>query len=174
MTGDVDQALFEGLFGRAIEVDATLAATLKTHGYDGSRAVDRYPGHVLAACIEAARAHVHPGLPAEEGLRQLGQAFVKGFRETILGKVVTTALPILGPARFLPRLPGRFRSIRSDATVVVEVTSAQTATLVFSDPLPLGPFFAGVLDGALRVAKAEDPKVTLTPTASGYRLDVSW
>jgi uncharacterized protein (TIGR02265 family) len=174
VTGDVDQALFEGLFGRALTVDATLAAALRGHGYDVSRPLDGYPGRVFAACVEAARAHLHPSLPHEEGLRLLGQAFVKGFRETILGKVVTTALPILGPANFLPRLPGRFRSIRSDASVVVEVKSPSSATLVFTDPQPLGGFFAGVIEAALRVAKAEQPVVRLSSTPSGYRLDVTW
>lgn len=174
MSGDIAQALFEGLFGRAVEVDATLAAALTAKGYDPRRPLERYPAAVFAACVEATRVHLHPSLSREEGLRLLGQAFVRGFRETILGKVVTTALPILGPARFLPRLPGRFRSIRSDATVVVEVTSAQTATLVFTDALPLGPFFAGVLEAALRFAKAEHPKVVLSVTPTGYRLDVSW
>lgn len=175
MSGDVDQALFEGPFKRALEVDATLASALLAHGYDTSRPVHhRYPGHVFAACVEAARAHLHAEVPPDEGLRQLGLTFVGGFRETILGRVVTTALPILGPARFLPKLPGRFRSVRSDATVVVEVTSPHTATLVFTDPLPLGPFFAGVVEAALRLAKGEQPTVALTPTPSGYRLEASW
>lgn len=175
MSGDVDQALFEGLFGRALEVDATLASALMTHGYDTRRPLHaRYAGQVFATCVEAARAHLYADVPPDEGLRQLGLAFVGGFRQTILGKVVTTALPILGPARFLPKLPGRFRSVRSDASVVVDVTSPHTATLVFTDPLPLGPFFAGVVEAALRLAKAQQPTVALTPTPSGYRLDASW
>lgn len=174
MSGEVAQALFEGLFGRALEVDATLSAALLARGYDPKHPQDRYPGSVFAACVEAARAHLHASRPVEEGLRLLGQAFVGGFRDTILGRVLTTALPILGPARFLPRLPGRFGAIRPDATVVVELTGPQTATLVFTDPLPLGPFFAGVVEAALRVAKAEQPKVTVSSTRTGYRLDASW
>lgn len=170
VSGDVDQALFEGLFRRGLTLDEALAASLEVHGYDASRPRPRYPGHVFAACVEAARAARHPSLPVDEGLRQLGAAFVTGFQETILGKIITTALPILGPARFLPRLPVRFRSLRTDATVVVDVTDANSATLVFTDPLPLGPFFAGVVEAALRLANAPSPSVTVNLVPGGYQL----
>ncbi|MBL8921403.1 MAG: DUF2378 family protein [Myxococcaceae bacterium] len=174
MTGDINHALFEGLFRRALTPDAALEGALKACGYDLRRPVDRYSGQVFAACLEATRAHLHPDQPAEEGLRALGRAFVSGFQQTILGKVVTTALPILGPARFLPRLPARFRSIRTDASVAVELTGPASATLMFTDAQPLGPFFAGVIEAALRLAKAERPVVALQPAPDGYRLDVSW
>ncbi len=174
MGGLVSQALFEGLFGRGLTVDATLDGVLRQHGYDTKKLLDRYPGPVFAACVEAARAHLHGDVPVEEGLRALGRAFVGGFRQTILGAVATTALPILGPARFLPRVPGRFATVRPDASVSVEVTSPSTARLTFVDPLPLGGFFAGVIEGALRLAKAPSPQIVLVTQPGGYRLEVSW
>lgn len=168
---DVSQAIFEALFS---EADATLAEALGRQGYDVKAPKTRYPGAVFAACVEAARAHLHPTLPTDEGLRALGRAFVSGFRKTILGRVVTSALPILGPARFLPRMPARFASIRSDATVTVELKGPTTARLTFKDPLPLGAFFGGVIEEVLRFARSPEPRVSVTRTSSGYLLDVSW
>lgn len=162
---DVDNALFEGLFVRALEVSGPLADELVRLGYSSS---------VLVACLQAAHRVLAPGSSEAEALHQFGTRFVEGFRQTILGRVATTALPILGPARFLQRLPGRFRSVRHDASVTVESTGATAAKLVFTDPAPLGPFFAGVVESALRLSGAAAPRVEVTTTPTGYVLSARW
>jgi uncharacterized protein (TIGR02265 family) len=170
----VNEALFEGLFCVALDVSGELEAELKRHGYDRRKPKPSYDGAVLLACLTAARKHLHPTKSEDEGLRALGQSFVQGFRKTVLGGVLTAALPFLGPARFLPRLPGRFASLRSDAKVTVEMKGPRAATLSFSDPLPLGSFYAGAIETALGVAKAESPKVVPKVVPGGYLLEASW
>jgi len=171
---DVSEALFEGLFARAVPRSTTLEVELRRLGYDLQHPLAGYPGPVFSACLEAARVELFPTRPPDEGQRALGLAFVNGFRETILGRVVTTALPILGPARFLPRVPGRLGSLRSDATVSVVVSGATSSTLHFADPQPLSSFFAGVIEGALVYSKACAPRVAVTLEPGGYRLDATW
>jgi|JI10StandDraft_1071094.scaffolds.fasta_scaffold42712_3 uncharacterized protein (TIGR02265 family) len=171
---DVDNALFEGLFVRALAVSGPLADELAALGYDLKRPQPRYPASVLVACLGAAHRGLAPELEEGEALRQFGTRFVEGFRQTILGRVATTALPILGPARFLQKLPGRFRSIRHDASVTVEATGAHSARLVFNDPVPLGAFFAGVVESALRLSGAASPKVEVTSSATGYSFVATW
>lgn len=170
---DVSEALFEGLFARAVPRSTTLEVELRRLGYDLQHPLAGYPGPVFSACLEAARVELFPTRPPDEGQRALGLAFVNGFRETILGRVVTTALPILGPARFFPRLPGRLASLRRDASVVVEVKE-HAATLTFTDPLPVAHFFAGVIEGALGLARASAPRVVVVVLPNGYRLEASW
>lgn len=171
---DIDNALFEGLFVRALEVSGPLVDELARHGYDLKQLQPSYPAPVLVACLRAAHRELAPTLDEGEALRQFGRKFVEGFRQTILGRVVTTALPILGPAMFLQRIPGRFRSIRHDATVTVEATGPGSATLVFTDPAQLGDFFAGVVESALRLSGVTSPKVEVHPSATGYSLLASW
>lgn len=171
---EVSQALFEGLFARAVPLSPELARELKQCGYDVEHPEAGASGATFAACIEAARLSIHATKPADEGQRELGRAFARGFRETILGRVVTTALPILGPGRFLPRVPGRLASVRRDATVVVKVTGPTSASLHFVDPQPLSSFFAGVIEEALRFSKAREPRVVVTLEPGGYRLDATW
>lgn len=173
-TPGVDYALFEALFNRALDVSGELEAELKRLGYDRRHPVAKYDGAVLVACLAAARRATCPQLDETAGLRQLGRRFVDGFRETILGRVATTALPLLGPARFLPRLPGRFRSIRADASVTMELTGPRSGRLVFVDALPLADFFAGVIEGALHFAKAEAPRVEPRAVSGGYVLELGW
>ncbi len=171
---DVDNAMFEALFQRLLVPSAALASELARAGYDTKVPVPRYPGPVFAACLDLARQHVVPQLERDAGLKELGRRFVAGFRQTILGRIATTALPILGPARFLPQVPKRFASLRSDAHVVCRITSPQSAELSFEDPLPLGPFFAGVIEAALDVARARNAQTQLRPTPSGYVVDARW
>lgn len=172
--GSVDNALFEGLFCRALDVSGPLEEELRRLGYDRQRPVARYEGAVLAACVAEARRATYPALDEAEGLRQLGLRFVDGFRQTILGRVATTALPLLGPARFLPRLPGRFRSLRLDASVTVELLGPASARLQFVDPLPLAHFFGGAVEGALKLGGAKTPRVEVTPGTGGYALTATW
>ncbi len=171
---EVDNALFEGLFVRALEVSGPLTNELARLGYDVKRPQPGYPASVLVACLGAAHRALAPDRDESEALRQFGTRFVEGFRQTILGRVATTALPILGPARFLQKLPGRFRSIRHDATATVESTGARSARLVFTDPVQLGPFFAGVVESALRLSGAASPRVEVIPSATGYVLMATW
>lgn len=171
---DVDNALFEALFGPPKELPTGLETEFVRLGYDRHRAIGRYPGDVFERCLRAAASALHPTLTVELGLRKLGQQFVGGFRETILGRVATFALPMLGPARFLPRIPSRFASIRTDATVKVTLAGPNTATLDFTDPLAVGPFFAGVIESALHLAGAATPHVELAGRAGGYVLTASW
>lgn len=170
----VDNALFEALFTRGLDVSRALEAELKQLGYDRQRPEARYPGAVLVACLEAARRATYAGLPEAEGFQRLGRHFIEGFRETILGRVATAALPLFGPARFLPRLPGRLRSLRDDVVVTVEVTSPRTARLSFADPLPVAHFFAGVIAGALEVGGGSAPRVEVSGAPGGYVLLAQW
>ncbi|MDP3235759.1 MAG: DUF2378 family protein [Myxococcales bacterium] len=174
MTHEVSHAMFEGLFARAVTVSAELARELKACGYDVKNPDTGASGAVFSACVEAGRRSVHPTKSPDEGQRELGRAFVRGFRETILGRVLTTALPILGPVRFLPRVPGRLASLRRDATVTVTVTGATSASLQFADLQQLSSFFAGVIEGALLYSKARSPRVVVTLEPGGYRLDATW
>jgi uncharacterized protein (TIGR02265 family) len=171
---DVDNALFEALFSPPKELPASLEAEFLRLGYDRHHAVGRYSGEVFARCLHAAAGALHPTLTVELGLRELGHEFVAGFRETILGRVATFALPMLGPARFLPRLPTRFASIRTDASAKVMVAGPNSATLDFTDPQPVGPFFAGVVERALHLAGASAPHVAVTTRVGGYVLEASW
>lgn len=170
----VNQALFEGLFVVALDVSGELAAELVRCGYDRRKPQPSYDGKVLVDCLQAARLRLHPMLDEEQGMRALGSSFVHGFRKTLLGGVITAALPFLGPARFLPKLPGKFASLRNDARVTVEMTGSNSATLTFVDPHPLAGFYAGAVETALRLAKAEAPRLVPKSGAGGYVLEASW
>lgn len=173
MSGDIDQALFEGLFCRALNVSGALEEELRALGFDRRKQTPRYSGAVFVKCLDAACRSTLPTVELGAAQRQLGLRFVEGFRQTVLGKVVTTALPLLGPARFVRQLPGRFAAIRSDATVQIDSVTATGARLDFIDPLPLGHFFQGVLEGALRFARVKG-QVALIQISTGYALELSW
>lgn len=171
---DIDHAMFEGLFVRALSADGAFAAELARVGYDTKAPAGSYSGPVFLQCLDLACGHVLPGQSRDEALRELGRRFVSGFRQTLVGRIATTALPLVGPARFLPQVPRRLASLRHDARVECSLTGPTSAALTFHDPLPLGPFFAGVLEAALRVAGATTPRTVVTARPDGYVITATW
>lgn len=169
-----DNALFEALFERALEVSPELEKDLKAVGFDRQRPRARYPSRVLFDALEVARRHHMPMHQPDDGMRQLGHAFVSGFRETILGKVMTAALPLLGPRVLLSKVPGRLQRLRSDMAVELKTLGEGHFAFDVRDPVPVGTFFAGVVQAALGIAGAKDVKVGHAVRPGGYTLDITF
>lgn len=167
-----DASLLEGLFGPAIDVSPELAAALAEKGFDRRRVRPRYSDRVFEDCLEVGWRHRFPTLPREQAFHALGRGFVEGFRQTILGKVLTVALPLVGPNTLLNRVPGRLRGLRADMVVSLGAAGEGRHTLVVRDTVQVGDFFAGVLETALGLSGAK-ASVTCTLRPDGYVLEVT-
>jgi uncharacterized protein (TIGR02265 family) len=174
MRESVDYVFFEALFVRGLEVTGPLEQAMRERGFDRRVPQARYEAKVLEECLELARAAHLADLSAEDGLRELGKRFVIGFRETLVGTVLTAALPLLGPRRMLEQVPKRLPRVRSDLELTLESGSGDVRVLRAKDSRPkLGAFFAGVIQQGLEVAGARGHSVRLEPLADGYRLHVT-
>lgn len=167
-----ENGLFEGLFIRALDVSGPLADELKAAGFDRQRPRPKYTSEVFRDCLEIARRHRFPELSREKGLHELGRAFFGGFRKTILGSVMTTALSVLGPRTLLTKIPGRLKRLRSDIDAELQKKSDQEFVLAVQDPVEVGDFFAGALEEGLRLAGATDLELTSQPRPGGWSLTI--
>ncbi len=167
-----ENGLFEGLFIRALDVSGPLEAELKAAGFDRQRPRPKYTSEVFRDCLEVARRHRFAELSREAGLHALGRAFFGGFRQTILGSVMTTALPLLGPRLLLTKIPGRLKRLRSDLNTELEKKSDREYVLAAQDTMDVGDFFAGALEEGLKVAGAKQLQVTSHPRPGGWSLTV--
>src|SRR4051812_5671199 len=96
--GLVDQTAFEGLFVRALRLEASngaFVADLAAVGYDPRAPLAKYPAKVFHDALRVACRHEYPGMPEDKALVELGRRFIDGFFATIVGKLVSTMLPFL-------------------------------------------------------------------------------
>ena len=143
-----DISVFEGLFVRALPPDEKLTATLRALGYDPSKPQIRYPTRVWREALDAARRHHYPELPAEEGLRLLGRRFIDGFFNTIAGRFMAVAMPLIGPAAVIKRMPRYWAAVRTGVSIDVQQEGERLFRITYRDTNPAPDFYAGIIEGA--------------------------
>lgn len=169
-----EYSVFEGMFVRALRPEGGFAEELKRAGYDVERPQLRYPTTVWKQAVNIARRHVYPALPTEEADRALGRRFVEGFFNTIAGKFVQVAIPFVGPAGTLKRLPKYYKAARSHVRIEVIQEAPTRFRVVYVDPFPLPDFVAGMIEGTTRFLAAHPLVDVLQRSACGFELLVRW
>jgi uncharacterized protein (TIGR02265 family) len=167
-----DNSAFEGLFQRALKPDGAFADELCAAGYDLRRPHPKYPTRVWRACLEIALRHAHPGKPREEGMRALGHAFIAGFFDTIIGRLVAVALPLLGPERITQKFPKYWEATRPGVKIETIVENPNRHRLLFRDPHPMPDFVAGIIEAALQRAGKNIRVEVGMRTAIGFEIVV--
>jgi uncharacterized protein (TIGR02265 family) len=159
----IDAALFEGMFVRAFHPDGELVAELRTIGFDLARIQGRYPVSVWRKALDITRRRLFPDRSEERGLRALGNLFIEGYFDTIIGRVISVPMKFMPPERVIQRMPKNWAAARPDVKITQPVKEAPTRWRVhFHDEQPLPGFFAGVVEGASRrTSRKEGINVTV-------------
>lgn len=168
----VDNSMFEGLFQRALKPSEAMSAELRSAGYDPKNPQARYRPEVWRNALEIARRHEFPTLPHDEGLKALGRRFVDGFFQTIIGKFVAVALPMLGSSMMQRRVPSMFKMARKDLDVSAVEESPNRYRLIFKDKHPSPEFVAGFMEGIGFHLKRPAVARIENRSAEGYELVV--
>jgi uncharacterized protein (TIGR02265 family) len=171
----VPASVFEGLFVRSLKAEGRLARELEALGYHMKRPEVDYPIQLWQRAVALARLEVYAGLGEEEAYRQLGRQLVAGFADTLVGRVVAVALPMLGPVRALERLP-RYLALMGRTDVEVSQTPAgeRGRRLYLTDRYNRPDLTAGGLERMLELAHVQ-PRITVEERGpEGYRLLVRW
>lgn len=150
-------SMLEGLF-RALPPDPALVQALAGIGVEVTRLEPKYRSAQWRQTLELFRAHLYPELPVALGNQKIGFEFGRGFQDTLGGKLVLVALPLLTPLSLLMRWPRFVKLGRSDVTFVATRTGARAVTLRASDParVPMG-FSLGLFEfifGSMKVEVA--------------------
>lgn len=138
-------SMIEGLL-RARPADEGLVKTLATLGIDVKRLEPKLPSKTWAKVLEAVRQYWFPALGPDEGTTKVGYEFARGFQETIGGKIVLAALPMLNPHTLLLRWPRFVKLGRSDVVFSAEKVGPKAVRLESTDPAAISPYFSvGIL-----------------------------
>lgn len=173
----VPASVFEGLFVRGLktEADSRLAKGLEALGYRMKQPEMDYPVQLWQRVVTLARQEVFPELGDEEAYRQVGRQLVTGFAETFIGRVAAVALPMIGPARALERVPRYLAMMgRTDIEVSLSPVGDRGRRLHLKDRYNRPDLMAGGLERMMELASAQ-PRITVEErSAEGYRLLVRW
>jgi uncharacterized protein (TIGR02265 family) len=99
------QSLFEGLFVRALQPSGSFKDRLREKGFDLSRMQPKYPIQVWLDCVDVANSEVHPELSRPDAWVAIGDRFVEGYFQTLVGRMIATTLPFLSAKTFVGRSP---------------------------------------------------------------------
>jgi uncharacterized protein (TIGR02265 family) len=170
----VAQSAFEGLFQHALKPDEALQAQLRQAGFDLRAQQPEYPAQVWKRCLEVTAQHVHPTLTREVALERLGRVFIDGFFRTLLGRMASTVVAMVGPSVVLRRARGFFMSSAPGLLVTVEEKGPRDFVVRFDSPFTNPEFDASVLLGVVERAGAQSVASSLTVLPDGFELHVRW
>src|SRR5262245_9750125 len=93
----------EGLARRALAKGITpkIYERVKNVGIDLEKIQSAYPRQTYYQGLDILVEELFPSEKREEALRQLGSLFIDGYRETMLGRAVLSAVRLMGPRRSL-------------------------------------------------------------------------
>jgi uncharacterized protein (TIGR02265 family) len=168
--------LFEALFVHGLAASGPFAAELKAAGFDLDDIELEYELAVFHACVDVAHRHAFPHLTRPQSRFQLGRAFVRGFVQTRVGRVVSAGLPAMGPVRYLKRFPDHLRVDALPIYATPVVLGEREVRMEFRTGTKLSPdFFAGVLEEGLRLSRAQDPQLKVARADdAGFDVVATW
>jgi uncharacterized protein (TIGR02265 family) len=171
----VPASVFEGLFVRALKAEGRLARELEALGYHMKKPEMDYPIQLWQRTVTLARQEVYPELGEEDAYRQLGRQLVMGFSETLIGRVAAVALPMIGPAHALERVPRYLAMMgRTDIEVSLSPVGDRGRRLYLKDRYNRPDLMAGGLERMLELTSVQ-PRINVEErSAEGYRLLIRW
>lgn len=160
----VFEQTIEAMFHRAL--NGRLTPTCKTRLKEAGLDVDQKPrpAYTLASWmtfLRIAAEEIYPREPLEASAFKLGQAYMEGFRETMLGRAVLSLMRVLGPRRALARATQSFRSSNNYTETRLTELGPRHFELWLNEVGPLPTFTAGLIHGGLKVSGARDIRIDL-------------
>jgi uncharacterized protein (TIGR02265 family) len=158
----VFEQTIEALFLRALAGRLTpeCRARLRQAGLDVDQKLKpAYSFQSWMLFIRIAAEELFPSEPLSEATFKLGEVYVEGFRQTMLGRAVMSLLRVLGPRRTVARATQNFRAGNNyTETRITELGPAQFE-LWMNEVGDFPEFTAGIIYAGVRMSGAQEPRV---------------
>lgn len=144
-------------------------------GYDPAVKRDRYPMRTLDQMVHVLAAELFPAKSPEEAVFELGFLAIGRYHDSLLGKALFPAIRLLGPMRFLKRLPLLFRAVNNYAEVKVDVEGKTVFVMEHNEVGTAPHYFRELMQAAVSVVGLNEPRCELL-SYDGHmgRYRVSW
>lgn len=160
----VFEQTIEGLYVRGLGSRLTppLKAQLRAVGVDVDKTLlPAYDFEVWMRSLEVTAAGLYPSLPTEQAMFHVGESFIEGYKETLLGRAVLGVVRVLGPHRALARARQSFRSGNNYTEATLTPLGPEATELWMNEVGPWPTFTGGIIHAAL-AASGVTPKVEPT------------
>ncbi len=168
----------DALFGRALGKKMTprCRERLLAEGLDLSAKLKPfYPREQYYRFVNIAVEELFPGQPKDKAHYALGQAFIAGFNETLIGKAVISVVRMIGARRALERMTQNFRSSNNYMQTKLTQVSPGVHELWLSQTSGAPAYFEGVLFSSLSHTSAKNLKVERASyDGTACTLKISW
>ncbi len=172
---EVNAAVFEGLFVRALKVDGAFAGDLRRAGVDLANLEPKYPVETWFAALDVARRRLYPGLSEIDAHRELGRTFLDGYARTLVGSVLMAAAPMVGPARLVSRVPRMLMTARpTGIRATAREIGPREWVVDVQDRFAAPGFHAGLIERGLNHCRANARIVIENRTDEGFSLRITW
>ncbi len=166
--------MFDGLV-RGLKPDERLLADFVAAGYDPSDRKLVYPIEVWTACLDAAWKHRFPTLERYPAWTEIARAFIQGYFDTTVGRLISVTFPFLSPRLFIDRTPSYVRTGLKDSRVALEWVGPDQAVLTMHGPHEGAAYvMCGVLDVSLRKVRVLPVLVPEIIGADTSRVRITW
>ncbi|HMA33192.1 MAG TPA: DUF2378 family protein [Chloroflexia bacterium] len=116
-----------------------------------------------------------PGRSLAAARRLWGRHSLVGYRQSILGRVLLAAIPVMGLERVLVRIPSALAGQSNYGTRTVWELGPQHWRLDFEDEVMPAEMLQGVIEGLAALVHVPDVQVTWTLLAPGHlSYDLIW
>ncbi len=168
---------FEGLL-RSLgggKISPRLAAGLKERGVDpGKPLLPAYPKEDFTAVITFLARELHPGLPVDAAITQIGRGFMDGYGETMVGRAMLAMIRLIGPRRTLERVTRQFRTGNNYSDTRLTERGPCEFDLWVNEVIIPG-WYVGIIGRGVELSGAKDVKVELvSQDAAGGTFRVRW
>jgi uncharacterized protein (TIGR02265 family) len=171
----VNAAVFEGMFVRALNADGEFKEALLQVGVDLDHLEVQYPVTTWFAALDLASRRLHPTLPREDAHRELGRTFIDGYARTLVGTVLLAAAQVIGPARLVARMPRMLNTARpSGIQASAREVGSNAWVLDVKDRFAVPGFHAGMVEKALTFTKVSATVEIEARTPEGFSLSIRW
>ncbi|HYI02408.1 DUF2378 family protein [Hyalangium sp.] len=160
----VYEQTIEALFVRALggRLSPECRARLREAGLDVTQKLKpAYPFRAWMTFIRIAAEELYPGMPLAESTFKLGEAYVEGFRETMLGRAVMSLLRVLGPRRTVLRATQNFRAGNNYTETRVAEMGPARFEVWMNEVGEFPDFTAGIIHAGVRASGAKELRVEL-------------
>jgi uncharacterized protein (TIGR02265 family) len=172
--GVLEGALLEGL-ARALKPEGDFAQELKAAGYDLLKPKPQYPDAVWRQMLVVSARHRFAGKTYQEAERLLGNSWIAGARQTLVGQVVLGTLPLMSVSTLIDRVP-RLLAIATPnmkGEILEKRETHRTVKFILTDLAPTPYFMAGVLESVVGEKRRCTVGVSQL-TSRSYVLSIDW
>ncbi len=168
--------MFDGLFTVALKPSGAFSEALKARGFDPDRPEPEYPLAVWHDCLDVAWQQLYPLESRERAWWLLGERFLEGYLQTLVGRLIGAALPLLSARTFVTRSP-RFVATGLQGAALELVWQGERDAVVHLTnlPPPSAHLTAGVVTVCMKRMKVSGVQLDPTPLdGGGCSLRIRW